>query len=154
MNNSRGGLFLFFCHGSVFCSLNTFRVKISMLGICICTFSRSGLRIWSKKSSWSGMIESRAQTLRWRESWAALADDGARHQVPSCWEGDVQMWLWNLVWLMGVDWILPPFSFTASFTHTQTELQCYSERVSCLNPRTESEKERKAERGKGGEQEE
>lgn len=48
----------------------------------------------------------------------------------------------------GVDWILPPFSFIASFTHTQTELQCYSERVSCLNPRTESEKERKAERGR------
>lgn len=44
---------------------------------------------------------------------------------------------------MGEDWILPAFSFTASFTHTQTELQCYSERVSCLNPRTESEKERK-----------
>ena len=52
---------------------------------------------------------------------------------------------------MGVDWILPPFSFTASFTHTQTELQCYSERVSCLNPRTESEKERTREkRGEGG----
>ncbi|KAK2910149.1 hypothetical protein Q8A73_007864 [Channa argus] len=31
---------------------------------------------------------------------------------------------------------------------TATELQCYSERVSCLNPRTESEKERKAERGR------
>jgi len=54
---------------------------------------------------------------------------------------------------MGVDWILPPFSFTASFTHTQTELQCYSERVSCLNPRTESEKERKAERGRKEEKE-
>lgn len=41
-----------------------------------------------------------------------------------------------------------PFFFAASFTHTQTALQCYSERVSCLNPRTESEKERKAERGR------
>lgn len=83
-------------------------------------------------------VEQRSQMTRCKES------------VSSCRARDGQMRLWNLAWLMGVDWILPPFSFTASFTHTQTELQCYSERVSCLNPRTESEKERKAERGEGG----
>lgn len=81
-------------------------------------------------------------------SWAALGDDGARHQChlveQETGRCDFEIWFG----LMGVDWILPPFSFTASFTHTQTELQCYSERVSCLNPRTESEKERKAERGR------
>lgn len=48
---------------------------------------------------------------------------------------------------MGVDeiFLLLPFSFT----HTQTELQCYSERVSCLNPRMESERERQNDGEKG-----
>lgn len=79
------------------------------------------------------------------ESWAALTEmTRCKESVSSCRARDGQMRLWNLALLMDVDWILPPFSFT----HTQTELQCYSERVSCLNPRTESEKERKAERGR------
>lgn len=36
----------------------------------------------------------------------------------------------------------PSLFYCLSLTCTQTELQCYSERVSCLNPRTESERER------------
>lgn len=113
-------------------------------------FGHKIIIIIKNKPSWS----ERSQDRKYGNgSWAALADDSARRRCHLCRARDGQMWLWNLVRLMGVDWILPPFSFTASFTHTQTELQCYSERVSCLNPRTESEKERKAERGRKEEKE-
>lgn len=105
---------------------------------CKCTFIFGEWFQNTLKPKWCG------QKICWCEDVSGGGGGGVRRLLGA----DVTVRIW--LSLMGVDWILPPVLFTGSFTHTQTELQCYSERVSCLNPRTESEEGRTREnRGEG-----
>lgn len=80
--------------------------------------------------------------LRFWEGFSATA--GSRADVTFWDVGRLIDWESNQLGRRLDSACLPFLCLSLTHTHTQTEMQCYSERVSCLNPRTESEKERKS----------